>query len=208
MTHSPEHTPRRFRDAVQQARKAWAAVDPERQSRLAGCRPTPEGVVVPFFGLPHLVTHPAGDVTAAGKPAHAAVTIVLLHYLERADGTPASGEWLAFRDLPDGMFYWPSFTARTEAPIATAFGTGNGEGIIAFRAAAKSMGGERLDLADAGFAFSALPRLRVAVLLWEGDEDFAAEARIVFDASAGHYLPAEDLEGVAETISRRLVAQR
>ncbi len=204
-----EGPPRRFRDALEQARVAWRAADPAGQAVRAGCETTPEGLLVPFFGRPHLVTHPEGDVTAGGKPAHAAVAILLLHYLERADGTPVSGEWLAFRELPDGLFYWPSFTSRAEGPIAAAFGDpADADAPVRFRAAAAAMGGEELGLADESFAFAALPRLRLGVLVWRGDEDFAAEARIVFDASAGHYLPAEDLTGLAEVLSRRLIAGR
>ena len=200
--------PRRFRDALELARSVWEGADPLTQARQAGCEATSAGVVVPFLGRPHLVTHPRGEVTAGGKPAHAAVAVLLLHYLARADGTPLAGEWLAFRELPDGLFYWPSFSARTEAPVATAFGRPGGGGLQAFCRASLTLAAEPLELADAGFAFMVLPRLRVAVLLWEGDEDSAAEARIVFDAAADHYLPAEDLEGVAETIARRLIALR
>ncbi len=202
-------TPRRFRDALDRARAAWGEADPQRQAERAGCEASPAGIVVPFFGKAHLVSYPQGEVTADGMPAQAAVAILLLHYLESADGTPLTGDWRTFRELPDGLFYWPSFSARTEAPLALAFGgPGGAGGPAAFRAAAASVGGQQLELADAGFAFAALPRLRVAALFWEGDEDFPAAARIVFDAAASHYLPAEDLEGVAETLTRRLLAGR
>jgi hypothetical protein len=53
-----------------------------------------------------------------------------------------------------------------------------------------------------------LPRLRVAVLLWAADEESPAQASIVFDAAAGHYLPAEDLAGVGGLLARRLVAPK
>jgi hypothetical protein len=200
-------TPRRFRDALGRASAAWAEADPQRQALRAGCEATAAGVVVSFYGRDHLVSHPQGNVTTDGRRAHAAVAVLLLHYLERADGTALAGEWRTFRELPDGLFYWPSFTARTEAPLAAAFGDGP-DGLEDFRTAAEALGGRRLGLADASFAFVALPRLHVAALLWEGDEDFPAEARLVFDAAAGHYLPAEDLEGVAETLTRRLLAGR
>jgi len=203
--------PRRFRDALAQAQAEWTAADPARQAGRAGCRVSAAGVLVPYFGRSHLVTHPEGSVSADGQPAHAAVAILVLHYLVRADGTPAAGVWQAFRELPDGLFYAPSFASRTEAPVAAAFGGGDpsaGRDLAAFRAAATAAGGDALDLADASFAFQALPQLRLAALLWEGDEDFPAEARIVFDAAAGHYLPAEDLAGLGEALARKLTAGR
>jgi hypothetical protein len=182
------------------ATRAWAAADPARRAAQAGCRLVPGGVEVPFLGVAHLVTHPAGDVLVEGG-AHVAVRIMLLHHLLQADGTPPSGEWVAFRELPDGLFYAASFTARAEAPLEAAFG-----GIGAFRRAAAAGGGEPFAAADAAFAFSALPLLRLGVMLWEGDDEFPARVQIVFDSAAGHCLPAEDLAGLGGLLARRLLA--
>ena len=194
---------RRFRAAWELARAEWAAADPARCAAQAGCDTTPDGVTVPFFGQPHLVTHSEDDVSAGGAPAHVAVSILLLHYLLRADGTPPAGEWCAFRELPDGLFYAASFAQRAEAPLAQALGTG---GLEVLRAAAAAAGGLQLDLADAAFSFQALPRLALAVLVWDGDEEFPAQASVVFDANAGHYLPAEDLAGLGGLLARRLIS--
>ena len=197
---------RRFRAAWEQALAQWAAADPARRAAEAGCGLSHEGVTVPFFGHPHLVTHPGGSVTAAGAPVHVAVAILVLHYLLRADGTPPAGEWLAFRELPDGMFSATSFAPRAEAPLAQAFGADSSSGLDAFRGAAVASGGLPLDLADAAFAFQALPRLALAVLVWAGDDEFPAQASVVFDAAAGHYLPAEDLAGLGGLLARRLIS--
>jgi len=197
---------RRFRAAWEQALAEWAAADPARRAAQAGCGLSPDGVTVPLFGRPYLVTHPGGDVSAGGAPAHVAVSILLLHYLLRADGVPPAGEWLAFRELPDGMFYAASFARRAEAPLAQAFGAGSGSGLEAFRGAAAAAGGLALELADAAFAFQALPRLALAVLVWDGDEEFPTQASLVFDAAAGHYLPAEDLAGLGGLLARRLTS--
>jgi len=197
----------RFRAAWELARSEWAAADPARRAAQAGCGFSPSGAAVPFFGRPHLVTHPGGDVSAGGAPVHVAVSILLLHYLLRADGLPPAGEWLAFRELPDGLFYAATFAQRAEVPLAQAFGAGSGggDGVSRLHAAAAAAGGLPLDLADAAFAFQALPRLALAVLVWDGDEEFPAQASVVFDAAAGHYLPAEDLAGLGGLLARRLI---
>ncbi len=144
---------------------------------------------MPFLGPSHVVSHPGGEVRAraspwaagesahvTGEPAHVAVRIMLLHYLLQADGTPPSGDWVSFRELPDGLFYAASFAARAEAPLEAAFGgsavaggpaRGRGRtaagglvtagGLDAFRRAAAAAGGEPFAAADAAFAFRALP---------------------------------------------------
>ena len=201
---------RRFRAAWEQARAEWAAADPARRAAQAGCGLSPDGVTVPFFGRPHLVTHPGGDVSAGGAPAHVAASILLLHYLLRADGAPPAGEWLAFRELPDGLFYAASFAQRVEAPLAQAYGAaapaGSEDGLEAFRAAAAAAGGLPLDLADAGGPGRRMPRLDLAVLMWAGDDELPAQASVLFDAATGRYLPAEDVAGLGGLLARRLIS--
>ena len=194
---------RRFQIAYDRARADWAAADPARCAALAGCVRVPEGVIVPYFGRPHLLTHPDGEaiVQATGKPAHMTIAIVLIHYLLTADGTPPADRWLAFRELPDGLFYAQAFAGHAEGEIAQKFGAN----VAGFRNAAAALGGQPLDLADASFRFQAFPRLAVAVLLWAGDDEFPAQARVLFDANAGHYLPTEDLAGTGDWLAHKLV---
>jgi hypothetical protein len=170
---------------------------------LAGCVRVPEGVIVPYFGRPHLLTHPDGEavVQTTGKPAHMTIAIVLMHYLLTADGTPPADRWLAFRELPDGLFYAQAFAGHAEGEIAQKLGAN----VAGFRNAAAAFGGQPLDLADASFRFQAFPRLAVAVLLWAGDDEFPSQARVLFDAHAGHYLPTEDLAGTGDWLAHKLV---
>ena len=75
-----------------------------------------------------------------------------------------------------------------------------------FERAAKNLGGLKLDLGDASFAFDALPRVRVAAVYFTGDEDFPASANVLFDASASHYLPTDAIGGVGSTLVDRLTS--
>ena len=100
---------------------------------------------MPYFGRPHLVTHPDGAVRAV-NPAHAddaadamrtsSIQIVLLHYLLTADGAPPADRWLAFRELPDGLFYAQAFAGHAEGLLAEKFGAT----LARFRRAAGSAG--------------------------------------------------------------------
>ncbi len=157
---------------------------------------------MPYFSRPHLVAHPSGEtvVQATGKPAHMTIAIVLMHYLLTANGAPPADRWLAFRELPDGLFYAQAFAGHAEGEIAARFGSD----VAAFRQAAAALGGQPLDLADASYRFQALPRLAIAVLLWAGDDEFPGQARVLFDAHAGSYLPTEDLSGIGEWLAHKL----
>jgi Domain of unknown function (DUF3786) len=225
----PMGTTPRFQKALDKALADWAAADPARCAALAGCEAVPGGVLVPFFGQPHLVSHPEGRVVplsdeaaraaASGgasaapsdpppKPVHVSIVILLLHYLLTADATPPADSWAQFRDIPGGMFYAQAFEAHTGPPlgrlVADVDPDAFAEHVGAFRAAGARITGVDLDLGDAAQRFQALPRLPVAALLWAGDDEFPGRAAILFDGHAHHYLPIEDLSGMGEWLAHKL----
>lgn len=203
MSDTPE---RRYADALVKARAEWSAADAAACAARAGCQAAPDGVVVPLFGAPHLVAHPGGEVWAEpGRPAESPVAILLLHYLMGADGSPPAGTWSTYRELPDGLFYAAAFARRADQRLARAYAASVGE-LDGFRRAARDLGGDALTLGDASYRFVGLPRVDVAVVVWAGDDEEPGEARVLFDAHAGHYLPAEDLSELGGRLAHRLVA--
>jgi hypothetical protein len=159
--------------------------------------------VVPVFGQMYQVRWPDGSVQRAPGSAQVdiAISILLLHYLLTADGTPLTGQWIAFRNLPGGLGYDAAFQHRAELRLAGAFGTNE----TAFRAAARSLDGESLGFGDASFAFRLLPRVWLAVVLHLADEEFPANANVLFDVATSHYLPTEDLAVLGGMLAGRLI---
>jgi hypothetical protein len=121
--------------------------------------------------------------------------------LVNADGTPLASKWIGFRALPGGLGYDSAFQGRAGSRLADAFGTNLG----AFEAAAGTLGGERLGFGDASFLFRVLPRVWLAVVLHLADEEFPANANVLFDAAASHYLPTEDLAVLGGILASRLI---
>ena len=201
---------RRFQIAFDKARADWAQADLRRCVARSGSNLVAEGAQLPYFGKPHAVPHPEGDVVnlATGKVAHASIAIVLWHYLLTADGTPPADRWLTFRELPSGLFYAQAFAVHAEQLLADTFGND----AAGFRKAAESLGGQLLTAApgaglappDACYRFQAFPRLALAVQLWEGDDEFPGRAQVLFDAAASRYLPTEDLSGVGDWLAHKL----
>lgn len=158
--------------------------------------------VVPFGDQGYLV-YPEGEVRIAetGREPDITTQILVLHYLITADGHPPADRWIAFRELPEGLIYDAAFQRRTGARLAAAFGWD----VEAFVRAAKALGGERLTYGDASFLFRLFPRVNLAVVLHLADEEFPAEANVLFDAAAGHYLPTEDLAVLGGMLAGRLI---
>jgi hypothetical protein len=127
--------------------------------------------------------------------------LIILHYLIQADGVQPSDQWIAFRELPDGLGYDPAFQGRSGQRLARQYGND----ADAFVAAAEALGGERLTFGDVSYMFHILPRMRMAVILHLADEEFGAAANLLFDASAGHYLPTEDLAVLGGLLASKLL---
>ena len=45
----------------------------------------------------------------------------------------------------------------------------------------------------------------ITFVLWQGDAEFPPEGNILLDSTISHFLPAEDIIVVCETVSRKLV---
>lgn len=197
---TPEET---YGPALLKAQEAFSELNP-RESAVRAAVPYAHGVFqVPFFGTLYDVDWPAATVWRAsdGAEVDIATQILLLHYLLTADGTPLAADWIAFRNLPGGLGYDAAFQGRANRRLARAFGST----LPSFEAAARSAGGERLVFGDASFSFRALPRVWLAVVLHLADEEFPASANVLFDASASHYLPTEDLAVLGGILAGRLL---
>jgi hypothetical protein len=117
------------------------------------------------------------------------VQSIILTYLVTADGTTPSGRWIGFRELPDGMFYVQAFQGYSGGRLVRELDGG----VEAFRRAAERLGGEPLEMGNAGYTFTVLPRIHLALVYWEGDEEFPSQARVLFEDTASHYLPTDGL---------------
>jgi hypothetical protein len=129
-------------------------------------------------------------------------TGMLLYYLREADGTPIADRWIGYRELPGGSFYSQAFQGYSGNRLANMYG----EKSEAFRQAAHSLQGQSLtSLPGIAFAFLPLPRIRLAAILYPGDEEFSARGSILFDAAACHYMTTDGLALLGAGLAGRLI---
>ena len=84
--------------------------------------------------------------------------------------------------------------------LATAFGND----LPGFMVAGKRLGGSPLPMADAAFSFEITPRIPVAVLLWQGDEEFESQAKLLFDKTIAQHLPQDIIYALAVEVCHAL----
>lgn len=161
---------------------------------------------LPFWGQDVLVPFPEFRALDAitGEPLDIFSLALLAYYFHTTDGTPPTGSWIAFSELPDGRFYAQAFQSYTGARLSDVFGND----VDALANAAQRLDGRPESFGDRAYSFQVLPRLPLMLACWLGDEDFPSSYRILFDRAAGHHLTTDACAIVGSSLTRRLIAAR
>jgi hypothetical protein len=126
--------------------------------------------------------------------------LLLDHYSE-AKPADRAGRLVVFRDLPGGYAYERAFVERAIRPVGEIV-AGKTE---AFVEVAEVLGGVKKQYGDISVEIPALPRVPLTYVMWRGDEELQSSANVLFDVSAGSYLPTEDLAVLGELTTKRLI---
>ncbi len=128
------------------------------------------------------------------------IHLFILHYLMKARNIPLADEWVSEKDIPGGSAFFRGPHTLPAHKIAQVFG----DDINGFSNICTKAGGRAIPMADAAFAFDIAPKIPVAVLFWPGDEDFGAEAKLLFDRTISFHLPLDIIFALAVIVCRRL----
>jgi hypothetical protein len=192
--------------ALEKARRELPNHSPHVLGAESGCDFREGQFRLPFFHKTYRVFFPEGEVREeGGREPTIWLKILFLHYLLTADGTLVADDWIAYRHLPGAELFEGRFVNMATGPLVHAFG----QDLDGFRRAAEALGGVPMSrTGDAAYYFLAFPRLPVACLLYLGDEEVSPSVNILFDASAPHYLPTEDLSYLGSYLSQALMSHK
>lgn len=176
---------------LEKAEREFDALDPAVMAEKAGADfdSRDQSINLSFINRAYRVESPGGKIfTADGKAAQLYQSILILHYLVTADGTPLDGRWIAYRHLPGGDIYIEPFNNRAIRPFLKTFGNDPEQ----FRKAAMALGGKQVQMSGIGMTVPVFPRVPICFVIWPGDEEMPPSANILFDGKAASYLPTED----------------
>jgi hypothetical protein len=196
-----------YEDAERLARETIARLDPGVQAKRCGGRlikslKTCSIVRVDFFQTPVDVEFPGGEVKgprASEIPVWE--RILILHYLGGDAVAPAHTEWIGFQQVPSGGFYFDAFRRRAHEPLAKVFGREPGKLIEA----GEAIGAEKADFGDAAVQVRVFAKVPVVAVVHGADDEFPAEAKILFKSSVHAYFCTEDVAVIGGLVAGRLV---
>lgn len=205
-------------ESLDRTRKAWQESMQRQLGRLrqelssrdrlqvadrCGAQPTSEGLRLQYWTREVVIDWPdlAARYADDDQPCPVFDQAMLLYYLHQADGSPLEHRWIGFRELPGGTFYNQAFQSYSGDVLGRTFGQQPQN----FHTAANRLGGTPLpDITEYAYAFQPFPRIRLAAVLWPGDEDFPARGQILFDRAASRYMITDGLALLGSGLVRRL----
>jgi hypothetical protein len=177
---------------------ALDALDPVDVTARTGCEfdPVTRRYRINIWGRGYWVDLKAHEVRPEGPgldPSHEYFPLFILYFLMTSKPLPPEGKWVSEKDLKGGAaFFRGPHTLPTDW-ISKRFEND----IAAFRQACEKLGGTPLALGDAAFLFQITPTVPVAVLYWQGDEEFPPETKLLFDRTLDRHLPLDIIFALA-----------
>lgn len=198
------------------------AMDPEDVIARTGCSfdEAKEQYLVAVWGQNYCVDLKKNDVypensgpganpetdsgAGSGKPGHKTYNeyfyLFILYYLMKSKNILPKKEWVSQKDIPGGAAF---FRGPHTIPVDVII-KGVKDNLDLFKGVCEKSGGIPIELADAAFMFQITPTIHVAVLYWQGDEDFPSDAALLFDRTIEEQLPLDIIYALAVEICHAL----
>lgn len=115
-------------------------------------------------------------------------------------GAKVRGEFVPFRQVKRAAPFDPAFKRTVLNVLAQTF---SGKGDLMEKACI-ALGGKPIRQGDVGYVIKALEEIPVTAIFWDGDEEFDAQANILFDADITDFIHEETVCCIGADLVRRL----
>jgi hypothetical protein len=123
-------------------------------------------------------------IDATGERLYVMLKSIVLTYLTMSDGTLPSGNFISFRELPDGNNYCHAFQGYAPDRLSNYFKEDNHR----LQQACLKIGGRPINLADLSFEFDVFPKIKIIISYFMGEDAFPSRASMLFDSNVNHYM--------------------
>lgn len=128
------------------------------------------------------------------------IHIITLHYLIHADGSKPKGDLISLYDVAPTASTRVGHMIKANIPPLTTCFAGD---MPAFRDAVYLLGGDMLKPDTAELLI--YPHIPIQITIWPADDEFPADARILFDRTLKNQLPGESIVYVADIAVQSLL---
>lgn len=165
--------------------------------------PDSNSYTLTLWGIDYHIDCQQQKIVATGPAIHPYFAVFIASYLLLDRDIQPVGEWISEKDFPGG----PTFFRGPHLLPTAAITDCHGNDLDSFSARCRDVGGKELAMADLAFSLTIAPEIPVAALYWRGDDDFPAEAKILYDRSLIGVLALDVVYSLAVTICHRLAGR-
>ncbi|MCB5522376.1 DUF3786 domain-containing protein [Blautia faecis] len=190
----PENRQSNYDQVIENWRLKFLEMDQEELIRKFQLEADEEFLYIIYFSKRFRIDRKNGFITEDGKsPGFDTVMNIYNTFYYSAAHPVASGNLVAFRQVkrvyPFEAAYRRTIIFRLQELFA-----GKTEEL---RKACEALGGTLLPQGDVGYVLPVFPFLNIAVLFWDKDEEFEAQANMLFDSEITEFMHEENVVGVA-----------
>lgn len=185
-------------------RKLFLQMDHGELARRFRLKMDDGALYITFYDRQYRLDRRSGAVTDAEDPNRSisfdeSMSILNMLYYSKP-GASVSGRFVPFRDVRGASPFAPAFEKSVASGLAAPF-----EGrLAALKRACEALGGERIPQGDAGYILRAFDFMPVMLVFWDGDDEFGAQANLLFDANITDFTHEESVCCIAGALMHRL----
>ena len=204
---SPEKETDRYLALCDVWREKYLEMDREELKERFHLEGDPDAHYLIYFNQRYRLDQRTGMVTLEEDPErtlafNTVMSIYHLFYYSKPWARLA-GRFVPFRDVKRAAPFDAAFKRNILDTAARTF-----EGHIAeLRRACEALNGQPLSQGDVGCQIQAFDCMPLQFIFWDGDEEFPAQANILFDADITDFLHEETVVCVGNELLRRLVEE-
>lgn len=185
-------------------RNIFLGMEQEKIAERFGLEMDESALYILYFGQKYRIDRRNGIITLWDDPErklafNTLLSIYNLFYYARP-GAKEKGEFVPFRLVKRAAPFDPAFQRMVLKPLAKTF-EGHGE---LLRKACIALHGMPIRQGDVGYVVRAFDCIPLTVVFWDGDEEFEAQANILFDADITDFIHEETVVCIASDFVRRL----
>lgn len=202
-THIINHLGEGLQEAIRLAREALVRQDLEKSASLGGLSKTEDrGLVIRILGEELQINPLSLEVkTSTGEVPHPCHELLVLRYLATEREVSPTGEWISFRDLPGGVFYYEPVEGRTTRLLLKVF-SNNLDGL---KKALLRYPCTQVNLGDLAVAIEAIGRIKILLVYRLGDEEFPPTLDLLYDRAITSVFHTDEVAALATRLCVGLV---
>jgi hypothetical protein len=160
-------------------------------------------ILFDWFSRPVAVSFPDGAVRNVRDGVEVPIweRIILLHYIGSIAPVSPGAELIGFNEVPSGSFYLDAFVRRSHKPLAGFFGSNP----RLLHDAGELLGAAPAGLGDASVSVPVVPKVAVTAVVHAADDEFPADAKLLFPASIVSFFCTEDIAVIGGFAAGRLI---